>query len=199
MGVFESAVNDFLTASKRAYGRGIQTGSGGNISARVPGEDKLIVKGSGLSFADLDETNVLVTDLDGHVISGEGKPTREIALHCFLYKNFPHINGVVHTHSPWSLSWTYKNKFLPLITHHAGLKMKYPIPVLNFDSPVVPEEGMGEVLALFQDKPDLCGFLLQKHGLVTVDKSAVNAEHMAELIEETAQISWMVKLEEKLF
>ena len=151
-----------------------------------------------MSFADLDESNILVTDLYGKVLSGQGKPTREIALHCHLYRTFPEIFGIVHTHSPWSTGWSIGNKELPLVTHHSVLKMKYPIPVLPINAPMVPAEAMDEVTALFKDKPGLCGFLLERHGLVTVDKTAVNAEHMAELIEETAQISWLEKLNSKL-
>jgi len=64
-----------VLASKRAYHRGIQTGSGGNISVRVPGKDLMIVKASGSSFEDSTVDGFLITDFDGNLVEGIGKPT----------------------------------------------------------------------------------------------------------------------------
>ena len=67
---------ELVIACKRAYTRGIQTGSGGNVSARVPGKDLMIVKASGSSFIDSTPDGFVITDFDGNLVEGEGKPTR---------------------------------------------------------------------------------------------------------------------------
>ena len=98
-------------AAKRAYSRGIQTGSGGNISMRDPeAEGAMIVKASGGSFADCtDEGDGFVrTDFDGNRFNPEDpKPTREVFLHGLIYKLMPGVNGVVHCHSPWAVAWSF--------------------------------------------------------------------------------------------
>ena len=77
---------ELVIAAKRAYTRGIQTGSDGNVSARVPGKDLMIVKASGGSFADCAPDKFVITDFDGNLVEGEGKPTREALLHGLLYR-----------------------------------------------------------------------------------------------------------------
>ena len=103
---------ELVIACKRAYTRGIQTGSGGNVSARVPGKDLMIVKASGSSFIDSTPDGFVITDFDGNLVEGEGKPTREALLHGLLYRICPKVNAVVHTHSPYSIAWASTGKAL---------------------------------------------------------------------------------------
>ena len=103
---------ELVIACKRAYTRGIQTGSGGNVSARVPGKDLMIVKASGSSFIDSTPEGFVITDFDGNLVEGKGKPTREALLHGLLYRICPNVNAVVHTHSPYSVAWASTEKAL---------------------------------------------------------------------------------------
>ena len=73
---FLNAKNDFLAAAKRTYESGIQTGTGGNLSVRIPGENLMIVKPSGFSYGQCTEDNLCITDFDGNVVMG-GKPTTD--------------------------------------------------------------------------------------------------------------------------
>jgi L-ribulose-5-phosphate 4-epimerase len=198
MSSLEKVKNDLIKAALRAYNRGIQTGSGGNLSVRVPGEALMLVKPSGVSFADCTSDNLIVTDYSGKVVCGQGMPTREALLHGVLYQNIPAIGGIVHCHSPWSISWAFTKKDLPLITHHARLKFGVPIATLDIPEPVVPPESMPDVLRLFEKHPDLPAFLLVAHGLVAVGKDVLTAEHVAEMVEETAQIAWLYEAGKKL-
>jgi L-ribulose-5-phosphate 4-epimerase len=183
-----------IEAAGRAYRRGIQTGSGGNLSARLPGQDLMVVKPSGVSFIECTEENLVVTDFDGNLVAGKGKPTREALLHGVLYRHVPSIGGVVHTHSPWSITWSFTKKDLPLLTYHAQLKFRVPVATLDIDAPVVPMEEMPKVTALFDKHPNLPAFLLVAHGIVAVGKDVLDAEHVAEMVEETAQIAWLLEL-----
>jgi len=188
-----------IEAATRAYRRGIQTGSGGNLSARVPGKDLMVVKPSGISFIDCNQENLVVTDFDGKVVAGSGKPSREALLHGVLYRNVPSIGGVVHCHSPWAISWSFSKKDLPLVTHHARMKFGVPIATLDIDAPVVPLEEMPKVISLFEKHPTLPAFLLVAHGVVAVGKNVLDAENVAEMVEETAQIAWLGEIGKKLF
>jgi L-ribulose-5-phosphate 4-epimerase len=182
----------FIEAARRAYRRGIQTGNGGNISARVPSEPLMVVKPSGVSLIDCTPETVIITDFDGNLVEGKRKPTRESVLHGELYKNLPKVAGVVHTHSPWSIAWSYTGRELPLLTLHTQLKLACPVPVKFFASPKgVLKEEMSIVLELFAEHPDLTAFIMGAHGVVTVGPSVLEAEHTAELIEETAQVAYL--------
>ena len=190
---------DLIEAAARAYRRGIQTGSGGNLSARIPGKDLMVVKPSGISFIDCNEKNLVVTDFDGKVVAGSGKPSREALLHGVLYRNVPSIGGVVHCHSPWATSWSFSKQDLPLVTHHARMKFGVPVITLDIDAPVVPLEEMPKIISLFEKYPTLPAFLLVAHGIVAVGKNVLDAENVAEMVEETAQIAWLREIGKKVF
>jgi L-ribulose-5-phosphate 4-epimerase len=195
MNVVAKLKKELIEAGRRAYQRGIQTGNGGNISARIPGTELMIVKASGVSFIDCTEENLLICDFAGNLVEGNLKPTREALLHGALYAKLPHVGAVVHTHSVWSILWSMSgSSAIPLVTQHAHLKIGTPIPILSFATPVVPKEHMPEVLSLFDQHPNLPAFVLKEHGVVAVGPNALEAEHNAEFVEETAQIGWLHQL-----
>lgn len=176
-------------ASHRAYKRGIQTGSGGNCSMRIPGEEKMIVSLSGYSFIDCQEdgTGWTIADFSGNGLCG-GKPSKESALHGYLYSCFPEIGSIVHCHAPWSIAWADGHDFLPCYTWQSTVKLKEPLLVLDQSAPAVPQCEF-ESIAQKISNGNLCNsFLLRKHGQIAVGKDAIEAEHLAEFIEECAQI-----------
>lgn len=196
----EKIYQDMTLAAHRAYSRGIQTGSGGNMSARIPNREAMVVKNSGGSFADCtaEGKGWIATDFDGKLLEGEsGKPTREWLLHAELLRALPDVGAVVHFHSPFAIAWADEHDEIPMTTWHSGLKFGCAIPVVDIPSAVVPAQEIPRILALFEENPALPGFILRGHGLVAVGKTAVAAEHAAELIEETAQITVLEHLLKK--
>lgn len=196
---------DLVIACDRVYNRKLQTGSGGNVSARIPGTDWMLVKASGGSmgdcFVDAKEGIVkgfVVCDFDGNLIEREdfpvGKPTKEATLHGFIYKVQPSANAVVHVHSPYAIAWSSTKKSLPLATWHSKLKFQAELPTLNVQAAMVRAEDVPMVEEIFAAQPDLNAFLLADHGAVAIGKTAVAAEHVVELIEETAQVCVLEKL-----
>jgi L-ribulose-5-phosphate 4-epimerase len=183
-----------IEAATRAYRRGIQTGNGGNLSARIPGEDLMLVKPSGVSFIDCNETNLVITDFDGRLVVGSGKPTREALLHGALYRHVPSIGGVVHCHAPWAVAWSLSKRDLPMLAYHARMKLGGPVTTLDIQTPAVSAEDMPRVLELFARDPTLAAFLLVAHGIVATGSNVLEAEHAAELVEETAQIAWLSEI-----
>lgn len=189
---------ELVEASKRAYTRGIQTGSGGNVSARIPGTETMLVKASGGSLGDCTPEGFLITDFDGNLIEGIGKPTREALLHGYIYRLKPEVNAVVHVHAPYAIGWSSSKKDLPLVTWHAKLKIPGAIPTLDVHAAMVRPEDVPLVEKMFTENPDTPAFLLADHGIVAMGKNPLVAEHNAELIEETAQVAILGKLVEKL-
>ena len=180
------------TAAHRAYARGIQTGNGGNLSART--DEGMIVKASGGSLADCsrDGSGFVETTLEGRAWEKEklaGKPTREVFLHGLLYRICPDAGGIMHCHSPWSIVWSYSTRALPALTLHMQLKAGCDIPVAEIPGAAVCPEDEWVIRKLFARNPKLPAFILAGHGVVAVGKNVLEAEHMAELVEETAQIA----------
>lgn len=198
MSNIEKIKDEMILAAARAYTRGIQTGSGGNFSARLPGENLMILKSSGGSFMDANRENLLITDFEGKLVAGQGKPTREALLHGLVYKIAPRVNGIMHCHSAWSIGWAATKKDLDQVTYHQQLKFGCPIPVLDVKSPIVRAEDFPAIEALFEKYPQLPAFLLVDHGVVAVGDSIINAEHNAELVEETAQVAFLKAVAAKL-
>ena len=183
-------------ASKLAYNRGIQTGSGGNVSARIPNTETMLLKASGGSLGECTTDSFLITDFEGNLIKGEGKPTREALLHGYIYKNRPDVNAVVHVHSPYAISWSSSKKDLPLVTWHSKLKNPEGFPTLDIHAAMVRPEDIPMVDELFQKSPNIGAFLLADHGVVAMGKDPLAAEHLAELVEETAKVAIFNKIVE---
>ena len=180
---------ELAVAAGRAYTRGIQAGSGGNVSARIPGGDLMLVKASGGSLGDCTADDFLITDFEGNLVEGKGKPTREALLHGYIYRICPRVNAVVHVHAPYSIGWSQTGRDLPSTTWHAKLKLCADIPVLNVPAAMVREQDLPMVDRLFRENSELPAFILADHGIVAVGKDACGAEHTAELIEETARVA----------
>lgn len=190
---FLEVKTDFLQAAKRTYESGIQTGTGGNLSVRIKDADLMIVKPSGLTYAECSEENLIVVDFDGGLVEGTLKPTQESTLHGNLYRKYPNIGGIVHTHSPYSIMCSLKYDKIEAITMHVRLKLKMDIPIIDVTTQSVTEEEMEKIYKVMDEYPDIQAFILKGHGIVAFGATSVKAGQTAELIEETAQIYWEVE------
>ena len=190
---FLKAKDDFLAASSRTYESGIQTGTGGNLSVRIPGTDLMVVKPSGFSYGQCTEENITISDFQGNLQEGLYKPTRESTLHGSLYARYPRIGGIVHTHSPYAILISLNERQMELATLHSRLKLKNPIRVIDVITQAVTEEELPKVFKVLDSEPDTAAFILKGHGIVAISSSAVKAGQIAELIEETAMIAWEQK------
>lgn len=183
---------DMIASALRAYTIGLQTGNGGNLSARLPGTEKIIIKGSGYSFGECDFDNFVTVDMSGDVIEGEGKPSRELLSHLAIYRMRPDVHGIFHAHAPWSIAYVEDASEIPLITGHSRAKIG-PIPVIRIEAQGT--EAVAETIeALLKGRPKLKAFIQAKHGIFSLDRNIIQAEHNAELVEETAQIALLVSL-----
>lgn len=181
-----------VETARKCYHSRLQTGTGGNFSARL-GTGAMLVKTSGNSFGDCSSKEIIVTDFSGGILKGKGNPSREVKLHGYLYSNFPGIHAVIHCHSPWAISWSLTKQDLPMVTKHFRLKIGEPLKNFDIDEPVVPEDRFDEIgKYLTEHKAE--GFLLAGHGLVALGKNVEEALYLAELIEETAKICILNRL-----
>ena len=181
-----------IKAALRAYQLGLQTGNGGNLSCRVPASDTIIIKGSGLSFGECTQDNFVLVTIDGEVIGGAGKPSRELLTHLCIYRLRPDIHGIFHTHSPWSIACADYSREIPLITGHAKAKLG-PVPVLRSEDQATADFARA-VEKLLTEKPKLRAFVQSGHGIFGLGEDITQAEHNVELVEETSQIAFLIGL-----
>lgn len=187
---FLEAKNAYLAASRRAFACGLAAGSGGNLSIRIPQTELMIVKPSGITLGEVDESNLVIADLHGNLVEGRAKPTKETILHGGLYRRLPQIDAVVHVHPVYTIMCANCFDELPLVTKQMKQITSQPVPVLKIKHNTVDEAGMEMIGALLDCQPDACCFLLEEHGLVSFAKTMQDAQNNAELIEENARVYW---------
>lgn len=188
------AITDALIATARKmYDLRYQMGDGGNMSARVPGTDYMIVKGTNVSFEVVSEESLVVTDFEGNVIEGSIRPSKESLLHGALYKKLPDLGAVMHVHSPYANAWADAHQELAFSTYHSEIKLKGFCPVYDARSYVVPTSFFPAILKDFDEHPEMKAFILRKHGTVALGKTIEAATYIAELVEETAQIAVLAR------
>ncbi|WP_188454934.1 L-ribulose-5-phosphate 4-epimerase [Virgibacillus oceani] len=168
----------------------------GNVSG-VNREDELIViKPSGVPYSELKRDDMVVVDYDGNSIEGNLNPSSDTPTHIVLYRNFPEIGGVVHTHAPWSTSWAQAGKDIPALgTTHAD----YFYGTVPCTRPMSSNEIMGNyeletgnvIVETFNtfDPQEIPGVLVHSHAPFTWGKDPGEAVHNAVVLEEVAKMA----------
>ena len=183
--------DEFIAMSKLMYDRDMVPGTSGNVSVRVPGTETVLIKCTARSFGDLDCNDVLLVDLDGKVLEGHGKPSKEAGFHLPLYRLRPGIGAVVHVHPPYTTAWASAGRVFPLATITAELKIG-PVPMVERANP--GSTALADmVLQAYQD-PNVKVALLKDHGAVVVGPNLREAYYLADLVEDTARIATLTGL-----
>ena len=182
---------ELVEYSRKCYERRMIVATGGNISCRVPGEDAILIKGTGSSFCDMTVEDVVKIDLDGNHLEGSVQKSKEWRFHAGIYKVRPDVNVVIHVHPPYSTAVAANHNELPLITNHAKGYLK--------KVPTIGEAGSGSellsdyVIEQYKD-PERVAILMKEHGITSVGSDFKKAFYMAEMVEDTAQIVLFSKL-----
>src|ERR1700738_1602606 len=133
---------EVLHANLEIARRGLAPHTFGNASGidRSGAEALVVIKPSGVDYASLKPEDLVVTDLDGRIVDGRLRPSSDLDTHTLLYREFPGIGGVVHTHSEFATSWAQANRAIPCLgTTHADY-FHGPVPVTE---PLPEAEVMG--------------------------------------------------------
>jgi len=164
---------------------GLVIWTAGNVSARVPGADLLVIKPSGLSYDDITADKMVVTDLDGMLVEGELAPSSDTAAHAYVYRHMPHVNGVVHTHSTYATAWAARGEPIPCVLTMIADEFGGEIPVGPFALIGDDSIGRGIVETLHGHKSP--AVLMRNHGVFTIGSSARDAVKAAVMCEDVAR------------
>lgn len=122
---------EVLLANREIARRGLAPHTFGNASGvdRSGPEPLVVIKPSGVDYATMSPGDLVVTDLNGTIVEGHLRPSSDLDTHTLLYREFPEIGGVVHTHSEFATSWAQANRAIPCLgTTHADY-FHGPVPV----------------------------------------------------------------------
>ena len=109
--------------------RGLVLYTFGNASGISRGDGLVVIKPSGIPYESLKPEHLVITDLQGKLVEGDLKPSSDLATHLVLYRSFPNIGGVVHTHSEYATGWAQARSSIPVFgTTHADY-FHGPVPV----------------------------------------------------------------------
>ncbi len=161
----------------------------GNVSARDPETNLVVIKPSGIKFPDLAPENMVVTDIHGNLVEGDYKPSSDTASHCYMYRHMPQVNGIVHTHSRYATAFATHGRSIPCITTAMGDEFGGDIPCGGFALIGGEEIGQVVVQTLRGSRSPAC--LLQSHGVFTVGPTAEKAVKAAVMTEDNAAIAWV--------
>ena len=101
----------------------------GNVSGIARAEGLVVIKPSGVPYEQMKPEHLVVTDLEGNIVEGKMRPSSDLPTHLVLYKQFPEIGGVAHTHSEYATAWAQARKPIPCFgTTHADY-FHGPVPV----------------------------------------------------------------------
>jgi L-ribulose-5-phosphate 4-epimerase len=157
----------------------------GNVSARVPGQDLMVIKPSGVSYDELDADAMVVTDLFGELVDGDRAPSSDTAAHAYVYRHMPEVGGVVHTHSTYATAWSARAEPIPCVLTMAADEFGGDIPVGPFA--LIGDESIGEGIVATLRASRSPAVLMQNHGPFTVGRDARAAVKAAVLLEDVAR------------
>ena len=175
---------------------GLVTFTWGNVSAIDRASGKFVIKPSGVDYEKLTPEDMVVMDLEGNKAEGKLNPSSDTATHLELYKAFPDMGGIVHTHSPWATSWAQAGRGIPCYgTTHADY-MYGEIPCLRcltkeeIDGAYEKNTGL-LIVDYFKGKDYVAvpACLCKNHGPFAWGKDAAEAVHHAVVLEEVAKMA----------
>ena len=170
----------------------------GNVSAIDRESGLVVIKPSGVSYDDMKPSDMVVVDLDGNIVEGDLNPSSDTPTHLALYRAWPEIGGVVHTHSTYATAWAQAGRDLPNIgTTHADYFHK-EIPCTDFMTEAEVKgayelETGNVIIRRFEGMNPVHtpGVLVKNHGPFSWGKDAFDAVHNAVVMEQVAKMAYI--------
>jgi L-ribulose-5-phosphate 4-epimerase len=181
---------------------GLVAWTSGNLSARVPGEELLVIKPSGVPFDELTPATMVVCDLFGAPIEEGLSPSSDAATHGYVYRHRPDVGAVAHTHSPYATAWAARGEAIPCVLTAMADEFGGAIPIGPFA--LIGDAAIGAAIVQTLDGQRSPAVLMRSHGVFTVGptpsdaiKAAVMCEDVARTVHLARQLGEPVPLAEE--
>jgi len=159
------------------------TWTSGNISGRDPETGFVVIKPSGVAYAELTPDKMVVLDLDGKVVEGTLKPSSDTTTHLYIYNKLMDVNGIVHTHSPFATAFAVVGRTIPPVLTAICDEFGGEIPLGGLAP--IGDESIGEEVVRLIGKSS--AILIQNHGVFTIGKDPKAAVKAAVMVEDAAR------------
>jgi L-ribulose-5-phosphate 4-epimerase len=186
--VLEALRTEVYEANLELVRRGLVLYTFGNASGLSRDDGLVAIKPSGVPYEKMTPADMVIVDLDGRMVEGSLRPSSDLATHVALYRAFPSIGGVVHTHSRHATAWAQACREIPCFgTTHADyfygpVPVTVPLTPAEIESEYEANTGVAIVRLIKGRDPLGCPF--------SWGKSATAAAHMAVIVEELAAMAW---------
>jgi len=195
--MLEALRSEVLEANLELVRRGLVIYTFGNASGISREHGMVVIKPSGVPYEKMTPADMVITDLEGKIVEGSLKPSTDLATHVALYRAFPTIGGVAHTHSRHATAWAQARRAIPCFgTTHADY-FHGPVPVTEalsaaeIDGDYEANTGVAILRLLEGLDPLGCpAALVAGHAPFCWGKSATDAAHTAVIVEELAAMAW---------
>lgn len=199
--LLQSLREQVLHANREIARRGLAPHTFGNASGidRSGAEPLVVIKPSGVDYAKLTPADLVVTDLNGKIVKGSLRPSSDLDTHTLLYREFPQIGGIVHTHSEFATSWAQACRPIPCLgtTHadyfHGQVPVTEPLTAEEVAEAYVRNTG-AVIVRRFRaeglDPVAVPGVLVAGHAPFAWGKSAADAVEHADVLEYIARLAF---------
>ena len=179
---------------------GLVTFTWGNVSAIDRQRGLVVIKPSGIAYESMTVDDMSVVDMQGHVVEGRWRPSSDTATHLALYRRYPDLGGVVHTHSTHATAWAQAGLAIPALgTTHADyffgdIPCTRALSAQEVDEAYELNTGQVIIEALGEANPlHTPGIVVYQHGPFAWGKDAHEAVHNAVVMEEVARMAWIAR------
>ena len=196
--MLESLKEKVFRANLEIVQHGLVIFTWGNVSAIDRELNLIVIKPSGVSYDDMKAEHMVVVDLEGNIVEGDLKPSSDTATHIELYKAFPNIGGIVHTHSTYATAWAQAGCDIPNIgTTHAdyfseSIPCTRDMTQQEVEGEYEKETGTVIIEKFNEINPDFVpGVIVKNHGPFSWGKDAHDAVHNAVVMEQVAKMAFI--------
>jgi L-ribulose-5-phosphate 4-epimerase len=195
--MLEALRAEVLEANLEIVRRGLVIYTFGNASAVDREHGLCVIKPSAVPYEKMTPADMVIADLEGRVVEGRSKPSTDLATHIALYKAFPAIGGVVHTHSRHATSWAQAVREIPCFgtTHadyfHGAIPVTEPLAADEVAGDLEAVTGTAIIRRIGTRDPLGCpGILVAGHAPFCWGKTVAEAAYHAVMVEELALMAW---------
>jgi L-ribulose-5-phosphate 4-epimerase len=164
---------------------GLVAWTSGNLSARVPGEELMVIKASGIPYDELTPAAIVVCDLHGTVVDGELAPSSDAATHGYVYRELDEVGGIAHTHSSYATAWAARGEAIPCVLTAMADEFGGEIPIAPFAR--IGDEEIGRAVVETLASHRSSAVLLRSHGVFALGPDARAAVKAAVMCEDVAR------------
>ena len=185
--LMKEARKQIVAYGNRMEADGLTIGTAGNISVFDPELRCMAISPSAIPYPETKPDDIVIMDLDGHVVEGDRKPSSEFALHSAFYKEDPDLGAVVHTHSMFCTVLACMGEPLRAVHYAIAGAGTSEIPLVPYHTFGTPELADAVAAAL---KKKSKGLILANHGMCACGDSLKSAYGLAQTMEWSAQVQW---------